>query len=92
MTIFTNPWLLIALIAVCVLHILANFLPGILAKIVNYVNIGLHIASLGLLMWQRCNVDESLLFFMISIFVYTLVAFVYYEVSKCMKTGKEEEV
>jgi len=48
---------------------LAIFLPGILSKVINYVNIGLHIASLALLMWQRAEVDEALLFYVVSIFV-----------------------
>ncbi|MBE6634434.1 MAG: hypothetical protein E7620_08870 [Ruminococcaceae bacterium] len=92
MIIFTNPLLLAAIIVACVLHGLAIFLPGILSKVINYVNIGLHIASLALLMWQRAEVDEALLFYVVSIFVYTALAFAQQELCRAKASDKEDEV
>ena len=92
MVLFTTPSILVALILVSGLHIASSFTPGIVSKILNYVNIALHLASLVLLMWQKCEVDETLLFYIISIFVYTVIAFVRYEIGARRAKREEAEV
>lgn len=89
MVIFSNMWLCGALLAACVLHALASFLPRILSFLVGGVNIVLHIASLVMLMVFKVDVDEALLFFMISIFVYTLLFYIRYEI--CRRKARREE-
>ena len=92
MIIFTTPMLFAALIAMCAIHIAVSFLPSLIAKILNYVNLGLHIATLVLLMYYRADVDEALLLYMVSIFVYSVNAAVRYKIGSKRKNKEEESV
>jgi hypothetical protein len=89
MIIFTTPLLLYALIAMCAIHVITSVVPGIVAKILNYVNLVLHIATLYLLMYTGAKVNEALLLYMISMFIYSLVYFVRYEIVKLIAGRKE---
>lgn len=85
MIIFTTPLLLYVLIAMCAIHVVTSVVPRIVAKILNYVNLILHITTLYLLMYTGAKVNEALLLYMISMFVYSLVCFVRYEIFAFVK-------
>ena len=89
MIIFTTPLLLYALITMCAIHVITSIVPGIVAKILNYVNLVLHIVTLYLLMYAGAKVNEALLLYMISMFIYSLVSFVRYEIAKLIAGRKE---
>ncbi len=75
MEFLAHPYLLISLLVLIALHVLAAVLyrRRLVAKILNYVNIGLHIALLPLLAYMKLTIEEAVLFYMISIFSYTLI-------------------
>ena len=91
MIIFTTPCLLWALIAMCAIHIVTSILPGIVAKILNYANIALHLATLVQLMYFRAEVDEALLLYMISMLAYTAVAYVKYYILRAITARRDRE-
>ena len=91
MILFTTPCLLWVMIAMCVIHLAVNILPGIVAKILNYLNIGLHLATLVQLMYYRAEVDEALLLYMISMLVYTAVAYVKYYILRAVSARRDRE-
>lgn len=57
-----------------------------IAEILTYVNLGLHIAEFFVLMALEVSFEFCALFFMISLFIYLLSAFVFYKIK-----GKEEQ-
>lgn len=74
LTVFSDPYVWIAAFVICTLHIVGALLHGA-AKIVNYVNIALHIASIFLLLLLDASMEEALLLYMISALVYVAVNF-----------------
>ena len=76
MTLFTNIAAVIILSIICTLHILNFVLPNLYSKILSFVNIALHIALLIPLLLESCEMADITLSYMISVFVYTLSAFV----------------
>jgi len=72
MTVF-SVWYLIALLSLMVvLHIASVLIDGNLSFYINCVNICLHICGIFLLMLACVSIDEAVLFYMISVFAYTL--------------------
>lgn len=89
--IFTTPLILISLILLCAINIASVFLKDLAMKICNYVNIALHAGCIFLLMYHEIPIDDAVLYYMISVFVYTLAFFARYEICRARAGGKEDE-
>ena len=73
MAIIENPLMLIPLSSFIAIHAATEFLPRTAARIVGYVNILLHalaVLPLGIL---KFTIEEAVLFYMISVFFFTLI-------------------
>ena len=81
MIIFKTPVILLALAVLIGLHIASLLVSEKLGKMLTYVNIGLHILLLPLLLIQKFTIEEGVLVYMISIFAYTLASYIVYKVS-----------
>lgn len=76
MTIFSQ-WYLIALLAIMIaVHAAAAFIGDNFAIYANSANIGLHILGIFLLMLAKAPLEEAVLFYMISVFSYTLFFYI----------------
>ena len=91
MIIFTSALSLISLGVVCGVHIASRLAPGILSKILDVVNVCLHIALIFVLMIEEIPIEESVLCYMISVFVYTLCSFLAHRLHGNKRGVKEEE-
>ena len=80
MIIFKTPVILLMLALLIGLHIASLLVSEKLGKILTYVNIGLHILLLPLLLIQKFTIEEGVLTYMISIFAYTLASYIVYKV------------
>ena len=80
MIIFKTPVILLMLALLIGLHIASLLASEKLGKILTYVNIGLHILLLPLLLIQKFTIEEGVLTYMISIFAYTLASYIVYKV------------
>ena len=80
MIIFKTPVILLMLALLIGLHIASLLVSEKLGKILTYVNIGLHILLLPLLLLQKFTIEEGVLTYMISIFAYTLASYIVYKV------------
>ena len=87
MIIFKTPLVLLALAVLIALHIVSHFVSEKLSKILTFVNIGLHVALLFLLMYKGFTIEEAVLAYMISLFAYTLTAYLTYK----LRDGKTKE-
>ena len=74
MQLFERPLAAVALLMLIALHGLSVFLPQKAARPVEYVNIGLHIGYLFLLLRYGFSIEEAVLCCMISVFCYTVFA------------------
>jgi len=72
MTVFENTAALIIACAIILLHIITCILESRISKILKYVNIALHIGLIFPMIFGGMPIDEAVLLYMISIFVYTL--------------------
>ena len=79
MIIFKTPVILLMLALLIGLHIASLLVSEKLGKILTYVNIGLHILLLPLLLIQKFTIEEGVLTYMISIFAYTLASYIVYK-------------
>ena len=79
MIIFKTPIILLMLALLIGLHIASLLVKEKLGKILTYVNIGLHILLLPLLLIQKFTIEEGVLVYMISIFAYTLASYIVYK-------------
>ena len=70
MIFYTLPYILAPLLLMLILHVVAVFLRDPIGKILAYVNIGLHIIFVFLLILGKVPLEESVLLFMISVSVY----------------------
>lgn len=70
MIFYTIPYVLIPFLLMLALHIVALVFRDPIGKIIAYVNIGLHIAFVFLLILGKVTLEESVLLFMISVSVY----------------------
>ena len=78
---------MIILGAALLLHIGTQFSCRIIAKILAFVNITLHIVLIGALLFDRVPIDEAVLAYTASVFVYTLLSYVRHLLS--MNRGEE---
>ena len=74
MKLLSSPLPLIALGVCIILHILSALLPKKAASILAYVNIGLHIVLVLLSAFAALPIEEAVLLYLISLFVYTHTA------------------
>ena len=79
MIIFKTPVILLALAVLIGLHIASLLVSEKLGKMLTYVNIGLHILLLPLLLIEKFTIEEGVLVYMISIFAYTLASYMVYK-------------
>jgi len=85
---------LLILALMCVLHWVSVYLKGIISKIAVYVNIALHILVMLPMLSRKFTIEEAVLVYMISVFVYTFMSFVHYKLSEKdarVAKGSEEE-
>ena len=79
MIIFKTPIILAMLAILIGLHIASLLVSEKVGKILTYVNIGLHILLLPLLLLQKFTIEEGVLCYMISVFAYTLASYIVYK-------------
>ena len=63
----------IVLGAICALHIIASFCSGILSKLLQYVNIFLHILLFPILLLAEIGISYSVAFYMASLYLYVSI-------------------
>lgn len=85
MKFFTTPVVLIFLCVLILLHAISVVTKGTIAKTTNYVNIILHIAMFVLMLNNKFDIDEAVLVYMISLFMYTFFAVTAYRVAQRRK-------
>ena len=81
MELFTNLYAMAALGVCVLLHILCAILPDAVARILNYINIGVHAASVVAFAFFGLKIEEAVLLYLISIFVYSLAQYIRYNVT-----------
>ncbi len=81
MELFTNLYAMAALGVCVLLHILCAILPDTAARILNYVNIGVHAASVVAFAFFGLKIEEAVLLYLISIFVYSLSQYIRYNLT-----------
>ena len=92
MIIFKTPAVLAILAVLIALHVVSLFVSEKIAKILTYVNIGLHILTLLPLLYFKFTIEDGVLVYMISLFAYTLASVIAYEKRKCAEdTAIREE-
>ena len=89
MMIFKTPIILAMLAILIGLHIASLLISEKLGKILTFVNIGLHILLLPLLLLQKFTIEEGVLCYMISIFAYTLASYIVYKKRSSLKTADD---
>ncbi len=67
-----SPVILIGLIAFITIHIVSELVSDFIAKILTYVNIGLHTLLIIPMLNRGISIEEAVLVYMISLFAYTL--------------------
>ena len=82
MTLFTSLPAVLMLAAACFLHLPAVFMNGLLAKISVFANITLHIALFCAMVFFAIPIEEAVLAFMISLFVYTAISLLHYKMGR----------
>ena len=88
MVLFQSIASLILLGTVVLIHIATQLVDGILAKILTFVNIALHIAIIIPLLLDSVPIEEALLVYMISLFSYTLFSY-FRHIVAVKKEGRE---
>ena len=78
MKLFSTPVVLLFLALLILLHFVSLVARGKMAKILNFVNIFLHIALFIPLLDNKFSIEEAVLVYMISLFAYTLFAVLLY--------------
>ena len=79
MKIFSAPAALAALGVCIILHVAAVCIPERASRILNYVNIGLHVVLVAVLAISGLTIEESVLAYLISLFVYTSASAIRYK-------------
>lgn len=80
--------------AICALHFVSVLTKEKIAKILQYVNIVLHIFMFFVLMLSKIAIDVCVAVFMFSAFLYTLITFIKYKQSEKVSeplNGKEAQ-
>ena len=68
--------------AIRALHLTCVLAKEKLAKLLQYVNISLHILLFGILMLAEVKIDLTVAFFSCSVFLYVLISYLKYEIRK----------
>ena len=76
MTILQSPAVCAVFCLLIVLHVAASIFIGKVTKIINIMNITLHIALIFLLLICKIPIDEAVLLYMISTLAYTLARYI----------------
>ena len=76
MALFHSIPAMCAIILIISIHIISAFMKDNIAKILQFVNIGLHIALFLILILSDIPIDEAVLSYMISVFTYLLVGYI----------------
>ena len=82
MSILETPLVLVALCVMLTIHIATCFTPKLVSKILTYVNMTLHIALIYPLMYFQFDIDEAVLVYMISVFVFVGSRFAFSNIVK----------
>jgi hypothetical protein len=90
MLLFSCPAVLALLALLIVLHIVGAFVKEPFARILNYLNIGLHLLMLAPFILYKFTIEEAVLVYMISVFAYTAVAFLKFNIGDRL-TKKEQD-
>ncbi len=91
MILFSTPTVLLALVLMSALHWTTIYLKGIIAKISICVNIALHILVMIPMLVNKFTIEEAVLVYMISVFVYTLMAFIRYKLDEKSEMPSKNE-
>ena len=74
MQLFSHTAIIISLVALILIHVCTLFIKNAkLCTAISFVGIGLHVAVLPLLLYYKLSIEDSVLFYMISVFCYTLI-------------------
>ena len=76
--------------AACALHLLSAILKENIAKILQYVNVALHIFAFCVLMLAEVKIETAVLFYMASTFFAALVSYVGFEIEKRRGEGESK--
>ena len=88
MQLFSHTAIIISLVALILIHGCTLFIKNNkLCLAVALVGIALHIAALPLLLYYKLSIEDSVLFYMISVFAYTLIHTVSFAVNKKRAEG-----
>ena len=77
----------IVLGAICALHIICSFCSGILSKVLQYVNIFLHILLFPILLLAEIGISYSVAFYMALLYLYVSIG----SLSQKRKARKEKQ-
>ena len=91
MVFYTSVWACLVIAIAFALHALSVFLRGITARILSYVNIGLHIALFVLLFLLEAELTELVLVFLATLFVRTLLEYLRRKTAKKDSAADKEE-
>lgn len=89
MLLFSCPVVLALLALLIALHIVGAFVKEPFARALNYFNIGLHLLMLAPLILYKFTIEEAVLVYMISVFAYTAVGFLKFNIAG--RLAKKEE-
>ena len=90
MVFYTNLWACIIISLILILHAVSVFAKPIISKISVYVNLSLHLALFGLLLYIGAEISELAVLFMGSLLVY--VVLIYFFSKKKTEKSEEEDV
>ena len=76
MLIFKTPIALALICVMLIIHVLSSILRDRISKILNYVNLCLHILLILPLILGGVPIDEAVMLYMLSVLVYTLTRFI----------------
>ena len=91
MMLFSNPLILLGLLVVILLHIPCSILPSKIGKILNIVNICLHIALIALMICTSIPFDECVLSLMLSALCYLIIQLISDHVAARRGGGHNDE-
>ena len=91
MELFFDLNVLILLGASLALHLLVALLPGKVATVLSYVNILWHVALVVLLSFMGKTIEQAVLIYLISLFVYTLLELLRYHLFDKARAGSHSE-
>ena len=92
MVFYTSVWACLIISLIIILHVLSVFLRGMLANVLSYVNIALHIGFIAVLLFIGAELSELVLLFMGSLLVRVVLVFIKERLmQKGSKLSREED-